>query len=201
MRMTRFEKWFVNRRKEAERNIGRVCGCLQKVDVRNIHDVLEIGCGIGAVSAYLANNYEMSVQATDFDPEQIEAARKMYPESDRLHFAVADATGLTFDDASFDLVLSQDVFHHIPNWETAIREVARVLRPSGYLIWFDLAFPEMIVKVFRPIVRNYAVYTFDEVASASARAGLMRCFYERWGHGPFTHHHMVLQKADGGGRR
>jgi len=123
MRMTRFEKWFVNRRKEAERNIGRVCECLQKVDARNIHDVLEIGCGIGAVSAHLANNYEMNVQATDFDPEQIEAARKTYPESDRLHFAVADATDLAFDDASFDLVLSQDIFHHIPNWVVPLLSV------------------------------------------------------------------------------
>jgi len=59
----------------------------------------------------------------------------------------------------------------------------------------------MITKVFRPIVKNYAVYTFDEVASVFTRSGLMRCFYERRGHGPFTHHHMVLQKADGAVRR
>ena len=38
---------------------------------------------------------------------------------------------LTFDDNSFDLVITQDVFEHVPRPEIAFREVARVLRPGG----------------------------------------------------------------------
>jgi hypothetical protein len=57
----------------------------------------------------------------------------------------------------------------------------------------------VLCLVLALIVKNHAVYTFDEVASVFARAGPMRCFYERWRHGPY--HHTVLQKADGAIRR
>ncbi|MBE9471037.1 MAG: class I SAM-dependent methyltransferase [Chloroflexi bacterium] len=107
MRITRLEKMFVNRRQEAERNIGRVRRGLEQIGVGAIHDVLEIGCGIGVISAFLADSYGMNVLGTDLDPEQIELARTTQPTSDRLHFAVEDATHLTFENASFDLVLSQ----------------------------------------------------------------------------------------------
>jgi len=56
----------------------------------------------------------MNVQGTDLDPEQIELARTTQPASDRLYFVVENASHLTFENASFDLVLSQDIFHHIP---------------------------------------------------------------------------------------
>ena len=59
------EKMFVNRRQEAERNIGRVRRDLEQINVDAIHDVLEIGCGIEAVSVFLANSYGMNVQAAD----------------------------------------------------------------------------------------------------------------------------------------
>ncbi len=104
MRLTRLEKMLVNRRQEAERNIGRVRRDLEQIDV---DDVLEIGCGIGAISAFLADSYGMNVQGTDLDLEQIELARTTQPTSDRLRFAVENATHLTFENASFDLVLSQ----------------------------------------------------------------------------------------------
>lgn len=49
-----------------------------------------------------------------------------------------DLTRLTFPDASFDAVLSFDVFEHIPDYRSALREVFRVLRPGGRAL---LSFP------------------------------------------------------------
>jgi len=193
MKMTRLEKRFVNRRKKAERNIQKVRQRLQELDIDSIRDVLEIGCGIGFVSAFLADTYEMNVQGSDFDPEQIEIARKMLPKSERLRFRVEDAARLSFEDASFDLVVSHNVFHHIPDWEAAVREVARVLRPGGYFMWLDLGFPRWVKRLLRPFSRSVGLYTFDEIKTAFAACGLQQRFYERMRHGPFTHHHMVLQ--------
>ena len=195
MRMTRLEKLFVNRVKQAEGNIKRVRERLQQVDVQRIHDVLELGCGTEAVSAFLADAYEMRVQGTDFDPKQVELARKMRSENDRLRFSVEDATHLSCDDASLDLVVSQSVFHHIPDWERAVREVARVLRPGGYFIWFDLVLAGWVNRVFRPITKNYGLYTAGEVKSAFGQSGFETRFSERTLHGPFMHHHLVLQKT------
>lgn len=45
-----------------------------------------------------------------------------------------DVTALSFADASFDVVVSNDVFEHVPDAEAGFREVARVLRPGGVLV-------------------------------------------------------------------
>ena len=193
--MTGLEKRFVNRQRKAGRNIERVRQRLDEIDADEIHDVLEIGCGIGVVSAFLSENYNMKVIGTDFDPEQIEMARKLNLEGMRLRFQVEDASDLSFEDGSFDLVLSQNVFHHIPAWNKAVQEVARVLRESSYFIWFDLAFPAFVKNLLRQFVKKYALYTFDEVRVEFGRNGFNQLFYERVLHGPFLHHHLVLYKG------
>ena len=196
MAMTRIEKQFVNRDRKAERNIEKVRQCLEKLDSQKIHQVLELGCGTGAVSAYMASNYQMKVYGTDFDPEQIELAKKLFLEDDHLHFLVEDASNLNFELLSFDLVLSQNVFHHIPAWEIAVKEIVRVLRPGGYLIWLDLAFPRLIKDILQPFVKNYALYTMDEVQNSFMKNGLTQLFYERLAHGPFPHYQIIFQKSE-----
>jgi ubiquinone/menaquinone biosynthesis C-methylase UbiE len=194
MKMTRLEKWFVNRKGRADRNIALVRQRLQQLDVRTIRNVLELGCGIGSVSAFLADAYDLNVQGTDVDPEQIGIARTIQPESERLHFSVEDAAQLTFQDASFDLVLAQHMFHHLPDWKAAAREVARVLRPGGYLIWLDFAVPGVIKQVAVRLAKNDGLYTLEEIQAAFTESGLEQRFHERAAHGPSVTHQMVLQK-------
>ena len=70
MKMTRLEKRLVNREKKAGRNIVHLERGLRHLDWSSVHDVLEIGCGIGSVSAYLAQSYPLRVTGTDFDALQ-----------------------------------------------------------------------------------------------------------------------------------
>jgi ubiquinone/menaquinone biosynthesis C-methylase UbiE len=194
--MTRLEKWLVNRRKKAERNIARVHRRLQELPLKAIRDVLELGCGAGAVAADLAATYEMNVYGTDYDNAQIEVARNTQPKSENLHYRVEDAMRLTFQDASFDLVISQNVFHHLSDWKAALQETARVLKPKGYFMWLDLAFPKFIGRLFQPLIKNHSLYCFVEVKSAFEIYGFRQLFYERLVHGFFVHHHLVCQKSE-----
>ena len=194
MEMTRLEKWFVNRSKKAQRNIARVCQRLQELPSETIQDVLELGCGIGTVAAYLADNYEMNVYGTDYDAEQIQIARNTQPQNAHLHYMVEDAANLSFQNASFDLIVSQNVFHHIPVWKSASKEVARVLKPRGYLIWLDLAFPKLIRKLFQPLIKNHSLYCLADVRRAFQTHGFEQLFHEKLIHGLFVHHHLVWQK-------
>ena len=129
MEMTRLEKWLVNREKKAKGNIVRVRQCLAALPSEGFKDVLELGCGIGDVAAFMSQTYNMKVWGTDYDHEQIQIARKRHPENEYLIYQVEDAAHLSFQATSFDLVVSQNVFHHLSKWQTGVREVAPVLRP------------------------------------------------------------------------
>jgi len=193
MKMTEIEKRFVNRKKKAQGNIKKLETAFKQIDMGNIKTVLELGCGIGFVSAYLAETYTYNVYGTDYDAEQIQLAHKLQQKYTHLHFQVEDAKKLSFDDSSFELVFSQNVFHHIPMWKDAIKEISRVLCSGGYLIWLDLTFPKIIKNIFLPFVKNYGLYTIDDVKKEFEDHGFKQLAHEHLVHGPLSQHHLVLQ--------
>lgn len=89
-------------------------------------DVLEIGCGGGAVTAQLAG-WPASYAAVDPDPVRLEEARARVPD-----VAFSEGTGedLDFPDESFDVVLFSLSLHH-QDPEAALAEAHRVLRLGG----------------------------------------------------------------------
>ena len=94
-------------------------------------DILEIGCGNG-YGGYLLNQLgPKSYIGLDVMEEQIELARRKYPQ---YQYIVQDATDLSqFANASKDVVIIFGVLHHIPEWRKTIDEIARVLKPNGQL--------------------------------------------------------------------
>jgi SAM-dependent methyltransferase len=98
-------------------------------------DTIELGCGTGYVSAWLARRGARPV-GIDLSPGQLETARRLQREYG-LEFPLCEASAeeLPFDDASFDLAISEygaclwaDPYKWVP-------EAARVLRPGGRLIF------------------------------------------------------------------
>lgn len=67
--------------------------------------------------------------STQFHPTVARGAR--HP---TLGYRCEDLSAQTFADGSFDLVVTQDVFEHLPNPGGAISEIARTLRPGGFHI-------------------------------------------------------------------
>jgi ubiquinone/menaquinone biosynthesis C-methylase UbiE len=194
MKMTSFEKRFVNRERKAKGNIKKLVKQMQMLDLPDALNILEIGCGIGSVSAYLADNYCAKVWGTDFDSDEIEIARKLHSENNHLKYQVEDASNLSFKNEQFDMVVSQNVFHHIPKWDKAIYEISRVLEINGYLFWLDLAFPTLLVSVLKNVIKNYGLYTIKEIRRTFKNAILEELNYEKMIHGPMIHHHLVLKK-------
>jgi ubiquinone/menaquinone biosynthesis C-methylase UbiE len=195
MEMTRFEKWWVNRNKKAERNIARIRQRLAELPSAAIRDALEVGCGIGSVAAFLSETYHMQVFGTDYDQKQIQIARKQHPENEHLTYQVEDAARLSFQAASFDLVISQNVFHHLPKWQTAVLEINRVLRPGGFLFWLDFAVPKWVVRLFQPLFKKHSLYCIVDVKYIFKKQGFKQLFYEKRVHGPFFQYHLVWQKV------
>jgi ubiquinone/menaquinone biosynthesis C-methylase UbiE len=94
-------------------------------------DVLEAGCGIatdGAQFARAGSRYT----GLDFSPTALDLARRRFElEGLQGAFVRGSVTDLPFPDASFDLVYSNGVIHHVPETARAVREFHRVLRPGG----------------------------------------------------------------------
>jgi ubiquinone/menaquinone biosynthesis C-methylase UbiE len=103
-------------------------------------DVLEIGSGSGAMAAELLDQFaDVRLTATDYDDSMVEFARDRLREfGDRVEVKQADASQLPFPDESFDAVVSFIMLHHVIDWEKAIAEAVRVLRPGGRLVGYDL---------------------------------------------------------------
>jgi len=100
---------------------------------------LDVGCGAGRMAAPLIDmGYEF--WGVDAAPAMIEQCERRYHGSPRAHFSVGDAHKLEFDDAVFDVVICMGVIDRIQNWELAIAEMARVLKPGGSLI---ISFPNL----------------------------------------------------------
>ena len=75
---------------------------------------------------------------TDIDPAMVAMARRSLADRPHVTVSEADVTALPFADGSFDVVASYLMLHHVVEWQQALREAARVLRPGGTLIGYDL---------------------------------------------------------------
>lgn len=105
--------------------------------------VLDVGCGTGYSTLCHAARWESNFTGIDFVPEMVGAARTMMNEFSlrgKVNFDEGDVTRLKYPDASFDVVISQRCLLNLPNREaqwTALREIARVLRPGGKYLMLE----------------------------------------------------------------
>jgi len=94
-------------------------------------DVLEAGCGIGTDAVEFARA-GAHYTGLDFSPAAIALARRRFAlEELEGRLVEGSVTELPFPEASFDLVYSNGVLHHVDDTDRAIQEVHRVLRPGG----------------------------------------------------------------------
>ncbi|MBR0448751.1 MAG: YcaO-like family protein [Peptococcaceae bacterium] len=99
--------------------------------------VLDVGCGSGELTFYLANVTEqITYTGVDLDVPFLERAQQKadaYTGSCKLSFVQGNALELPFADASFDVVVSQTLFTSIADYEKVMQEMRRVCRPGGHI--------------------------------------------------------------------
>lgn len=103
--------------------------------------VLEIGCGRGVGCELLFQRFgARQVCAIDLDPTMVAQARSRLVTylPDRLQLEVGDVTAIPAPDGVFDAVFDFGVLHHIPNWQAAVSEVHRVLKPDGRFFFEEI---------------------------------------------------------------
>ena len=102
---------------------------LQGLDISKDTVVLDTACAVGGNARWLASLYGCKVFGNDIDTNALAVARDLAKIENIDHlctFVEARVDSLPFDDATFDLVLSTDVFD--------VSEVRRVLKPGGHFV-------------------------------------------------------------------
>jgi len=140
--------------------------------------VLDVGTGSGWIAIRLAKlNPELHIEAIDLSRSMIELAKvnARRHRVENVDFSIGDAKRLPFDDHAFDMVICHQLLHQLPEPVVALREIHRVVKPTGALLVRDVRrLPEPLMTLAIPLWTLGYSSRLREQTSASFRAGLTR---------------------------
>lgn len=93
--------------------------------------ILDLGCGNG-ISSRLLNQADFDVVGTDISALFLEEAQEW--ENPKLRYKVCDVLELPFENNSFDVICSNELIEHLPDVETALTGMIRVVRKGGKVV-------------------------------------------------------------------
>jgi arsenite methyltransferase len=116
--------------------------------------VLDIGCGVGTTSCYIAKRLGCDVVGVDISEGMVDRSNeraKREGVANRVEFKVADAQNLPFQDGLFDAVICESVTAFVEDKQRAVSEYVRVTKLGGYIglnesIWIKAPPPKELVK-------------------------------------------------------
>jgi ubiquinone/menaquinone biosynthesis C-methylase UbiE len=136
---------------------SRIRPCWVKPE-RRTNRILDLGAGTAQILVELARRSPHShITAVDAAQKMFEVARTNIADAnlvDSIELVLADAKQLPFEDASFDIVISNSIVHHIPAPCDVIEEAIRVTATGGLLFHRDLARPSNEAELER-LVATY----------------------------------------------
>lgn len=165
--------------------LGRITDALEEALILELMgpianlDVLDVGCGDGRLALRMVDA-GARVSAVDPDSRMLALARDRFGKAGAtVHVAEAAAHQLPFDDDSFDRVVAITVLCFLRAPESALNEIARVLRPGGRLLLGELASRSTWAAWRRlrgwlghPTWRAARFRTPDDLARLARKAGL-----------------------------
>jgi demethylmenaquinone methyltransferase/2-methoxy-6-polyprenyl-1,4-benzoquinol methylase len=167
--------------------------------------VIDVACGTGKLAGALAERVGPfgRVLAVDLAPGMIAEAEHQNPDLVQLEFTIADALALPVAEATFDAATIAFGLRNLPDYEAAFRELARVVRPGGWVVCLELSVPRPRVwgRFYHGVFQRSApllgslfgrrqAYSYlpqsldgfpnpDELVRTMIRAGLVEVSYRR----------------------
>ena len=152
--------------------------------------ILDVGCGAGQSSCYIARKYGCRVVGVDINEMMVERSKERAEREgleDIVEFRVADAQDLPFDDDVFDAVITESVTAFPEDKQRAVREYARVTKPGGYVGLNEATWlktpppPEMVAWASQDLGASVKPLTPEEWTGLLEGAGLTEIVVEVYG--------------------
>ena len=143
--------------------------------------VLDVGCGAGVTSCFLAQRYGCRVVGVDIRARMVERSEERARRervSDRVEFRLADAQDLPFEGGTFDAVITESVTAFPEDKQRAVNEYVRVTQPGGYVglaesTWLKVPPPpELVAWASQDVGASVQPLTSDDWAGLLENAGL-----------------------------
>lgn len=165
--------------KYAQRPIADEASYEKKLEITRKHlrpgmEVLEIGCGTGSTAIAHAP-YVGHIRATDLSTRMVEIARDKAKAAaiDNVSFDASSVEGLDVSDASLDAVMAHNILHLLENWERAIAEIHRMLKPGGVFVSSTACIRDMmfLFRLIVPVGRALRLFPLVKVFSVAELTG------------------------------
>ena len=159
--------------------ITRNSGKFYKDLIRSIcrdKQVLDIGCGTGTYTCYLAKHGAIAT-GIDISDAAIERAKQMALEENvfsNTAFSVMNAENLEFDNDSFDVVCEGAILHHL-DLNKALNEISRVLKPNGKAFFVEALGHNLFINLYRYLTPN--LRSPDEHPLRDKDLRLIQCYF------------------------
>jgi tocopherol O-methyltransferase len=101
------------------------------------HEILDVGCGTGASSVYLAKHYQVEATGITISPVQVSLANQAAAKEDvKATFLLMDAEAMKFEQ-TFDVIWSVESISHYHDIANFFALAARLLKPNGTIAVID----------------------------------------------------------------
>jgi len=149
---------------------GRVELCL--AECSGGQRILEVGYGSGVTFLNLAEKYD-EIHGLDLDANPEEVTEKFRLQGLETHLCQGDVLRIPYEDSYFDTVLLTSILEHLKprQLELACREITRVLKPGGQVVYGVPVERPLMVWMFRLLgynIREHHFSTEDDVARSAA---------------------------------
>lgn len=128
------EEWAKFLKDQADHTRAERQTLYEKVDLKAKQNILDIGCGTGAITTDIASLTTGHITGIDIDRKKLEHAQRAVSCIPRITLTEADVLNLPFQDEVFDLVVFSVVLMYVKDKEKAVCEMARVTQKHGIVL-------------------------------------------------------------------
>ena len=147
---------------------------IQRSGIQKGMQVLEVGCGSGAITTFVARavGNKGNVHALDIQPKMLQQLENKLSQPENrditnIKLIESSAYDLPFDGNSLDLVFMITVFGEIPDQNKALQEIKRVLKPGGILAITEMFLdPDYLLKSTATKKGEKAGFILDEISGS-----------------------------------